>query len=242
MDYDLKFSLYNERSILIEWPLFIDENILKSILSYKERLQKIYIKQKVEIINTYNSILIFYNFTIDNFNDEILKLKLLKNRHLSNEIAKAKLWEIPVCYDDEFGIDLNEFSTRKKLTKREIIKLHSEAVYTVYFIGFLPGFLYLGGLNTKLYFNRKSTPSLNIKKGSVAIGGMQTGIYPQNSPGGWHIIGKTPIDLFDAKMNPPCFISAGDKVRFKPIDIIEYSELEQKVQSESFFLKPVQDA
>ena len=238
----MKFSRYNERSILIEWPSFIDENILKSILSYKERLQKIYIKQKVDIINTYSSILIFYNFTIDNFNDEILKLKSLKNRHLSNEIAKANLWKIPVCYDDEFGIDLSEFSTRKKLTKSEIIKLHSEAVYTVYFIGFLPGFLYLGGLNSKLHFNRKSTPNLNIKKGAVAIGGMQTGIYPQNSPGGWHIIGKTPIDLFDAKLNPPCFISAGDKVRFKPIDIIEYSELEQKVQSESFFLKPVQNA
>ena len=100
----------------------------------------------------------------------------------------------------------------------------------------------MGGLNSKLHFNRKSTPNLNIKKGAVAIGGMQTGIYPQNSPGGWHIIGKTPIDLFDAKLNPPCFISAGDKVRFKPIDIIEYSELEQKVQSESFFLKPVQNA
>tara|TARA_Y100000780_G_C13547679_1_gene364028 strand:+ start:107 stop:814 length:708 start_codon:yes stop_codon:yes gene_type:complete len=234
MNYDLKFSLYNERSILIEWPSFIDENILKSILSYKKQLQKIYVKQKVEIINTYNSILIFYNFTIDNFNNEVLKLKSLKNRHLRNEIAKAKLWEIPVCYDDEFGIDLNEFSMRKKLTKSEIIKLHSEAVYTVYFIGFSPGFLYLGGLNSKLHFNRKSTPNLNIKKGSVAIGGMQTGIYPQNSPGGWHIIGKTPIDLFDAKMNPPCFISAGDKVRFKPIDMIEYSELEQKVQSDFF--------
>ncbi|MTE25428.1 5-oxoprolinase subunit PxpB [Winogradskyella ouciana] len=239
MSYNLKFSRYGERAILIEWPEIIDEKILKDILNFKNSIKNYIIKQKVEIINTYNSILINYNLTIDNINDEISSLKTIYNEQNEVESTNASIWEIPVCYNTDFGQDLEDFSNQKKLSKSEIIELHSNEIYTVYFIGFLPGFLYLGGLHPKLYLDRKSTPNLNIKKGSVAIGGQQTGIYPQNSPGGWHIIGRTPIELFVPSQNPPCFIKAGDKVKFRPIEESEYLDIENRMSKSAYQLKPI---
>lgn len=239
MEYQLQFLQYNERSILIEWPAVIDQNILESILSFKKYLQKKYIKEKVEIINTYNTILIIYKCAIDNVNDAFCELNSLFNTSKSIETIKPLIWEIPVCYEDNFGLDLELFSKEKKLSKSEIIELHSQPIYTVFFIGFLPGFLYLGGLDSKLYLDRKSTPDLNIKKGAVAIGGEQTGIYPQNSPGGWHIIGSTPIEMFNASNVSPCKINAGDKVRFRPISKLEYLDIESRVVQSTFQLKPI---
>ncbi|WP_282042872.1 5-oxoprolinase subunit PxpB [Winogradskyella flava] len=239
MEYNLKFLRYNERSILIEWPAIIGEIILKSILNYKKRIQNKYIKQKVDIINTYSSILIIYDFTIDNLNDEIFALKLLYEGEKSFYEIKSKTWEIPVCYDTEFGFDLEQFSKHKELSESEVIELHTKPIYKVYFIGFLPGFLYLGGLDSKLFLDRKSTPNLNVKKGSVAIGGKQTGIYPQDSPGGWHVIGKTPIKLFDINQNPPCLIQSGDSVKFVSVDKSEYHDIEERIAKSSFQLNPV---
>lgn len=242
MEYKLKFSCYNERSILIEWPSLIDTNILKSILNFKKIIQNHYIKQSIEIINAFNSILIIYDYTIDNINDEIFRLKSLKINEIDIEDLKPNLWEIPVCYGNEFGVDLTEFSSKKDLSKSEVIELHSIVNYTIYFIGFLPGFLYLGGLDKKLHLDRKSTPNLYVEKGAVGIGGNQTGIYPQNSPGGWHIIGKTPIELFNPKTNPPSIFSAGDLIRFKPISKSEYLEIEHEINYGEFMLKPIIDA
>jgi inhibitor of KinA len=131
-------------------------------------------------------------------------------------------------------VDIDAFSKFKNLTKTEIIQLHSETNYTVFFIGFLPGFLYLGGLDSKLFLDRKTTPALNVKKGSVAIGGKQTGIYPQDSPGGWHIIGNSPIELFNAKQDPPCFVKAGDKVKFNSISKSEYFKIQNDIENSIF--------
>ncbi|WP_296382864.1 5-oxoprolinase subunit PxpB [Winogradskyella sp.] len=237
MTYELQYSQFNERSILIEWPTIIDDLMLKNILNFKKIIQDNYIKQKTEVITTYNSILIVYEFTIDNINNEFLKLKALFLQQNKSEYNESSIWEIPVCYDDEFGIDLERFSSVKNLSKPEIIKLHFKPVYTVFFIGFLPGFLYLGGLDSKLFLDRKTTPSLNVRKGAVAIGGQQTGIYPQDSPGGWHIIGNSPIELFCANQNPPCFIKAGDKVKFVSIEKSEYGDILNAVNNSKYQLK-----
>ncbi len=242
MEFNLNYSQFNERSILIEWPPVIDENILKSIFSFKKNIQSYVFEQKVEIINTYSSILIIYEFTIDNINDELLKLESIFSKPNLTCESQFSTWEIPVCYDEEFGIDLHEYSKEKKLSKSKIVKLHSDQIYKVYFIGFLPGFLYLGGLNSQLFLDRKTAPNLNVKKGSVAIGGEQTGIYPQDSPGGWHVIGKTPIQLFNASHKPPCCIDAGDNIRFKPISKREFYEIEKRIIDSSFQLKPISNA
>ena len=238
MDYELKFSPYNEYSILIEWPAVMDENMLKNILDYKKSIQNSSVELVVEIINTFNSLLIIYDLTIDDVYGEILRLKSLKIKVETIEDASSKLWRIPVCYDADFGIDLEAFSKEKQISKNEVIELHSSAIYTIFFIGFLPGFLYLGGLNKKLHLDRKSTPNLDIKKGAVGIGGNQTGIYPKNSPGGWHIIGKTPVDFFNAKSSPPCVFNAGDKLQFFAISKTEFLDLEQDIKNNKFQLTP----
>ncbi|TCK69008.1 inhibitor of KinA [Winogradskyella wandonensis] len=237
MKFQLKYSRFGERSILIEWPSKIDESILSDIINYKQYLQNKLVKLKVEIVSTYNSILVSYNFTIENINDKISDLKEAYLQIDTSKQRSSTLWEIPVCYHDEFGIDLENLSSAKSLSKSEIIYLHSQQIYTVYFVGFLPGFLYLGGLDKSLHINRKSTPHLNIKKGAVGIGGNQTGIYPQNSPGGWHIIGQSPIDFFDPKSDCICFAKAGDKIRFKAISKFEYLRISEEVKQGIFKLK-----
>ena len=137
----------------------------------------------------------------------------------------TKLWEIPVCYDPEFGKDLISLSKSKSLEPERLILLHAKPIYRIHFFGFLPGFMYLNGLDSALHFPRKSIPDRKIEPGSVAIGGSQTGIYPAESPGGWHVIGKTPITLFDQNFNPPVFAKPGERIRFIPISRDEFDKL-----------------
>jgi len=223
--FQLTYKPFGERSILVEWPSEIHENILNDVLIFKNKLQNKNIELEVEVKSAYNSLLITYDITIENINDKIQALKALYLSKNDSQKKHDRLWKIPVCYDDEFALDLKEICNQKKLSKKDIIELHSETIYTVYFIGFLPGFLYLGGLDERLYFPRKSTPRQIIKKGAVAIGGNQTGVYPNESPGGWNIIGNSPIDFFDASKDIPCFAKAGDKIQFVPISINEYNNI-----------------
>ncbi|MDN3492982.1 5-oxoprolinase subunit PxpB [Winogradskyella bathintestinalis] len=234
MNFKLKFSQYNERAILVEWPAIIDENVLHDVLGFKNRIENDAVKEVVEVVSSYSSLLVFYVSTIGNVNDVFLRLKHLYEVQDSVKYLDTQTFNIPVCYEGEFAVDLENYSKEINQSKNEIIRLHSATSYTVYFIGFLPGFLYLGNLDPSLYLDRKTTPNLNVKKGSVAIGGKQTGIYPQDSPGGWHIIGNSPLELFDPKQNPPCFIKAGDKIKFDPISTTEHQKIREEIRSSNF--------
>ena len=225
MTYDLTYKPFGERAILIEWPAKIDDGILKDMLSFKTAILKNAAKVIVDVKSAYNSLLVVYNAVCRNFEKEVIALETIYETRLSTYDSLSTLWKLPVCYDEVFGIDLEAMSKEKNLSKETIIKRHSQAVYTVYFIGFLPGFLYLGGLDDTLHMPRKSTPRLKIEKGAVAIGGHQTGVYPIESPGGWNIIGNSPIDYFNPKNRVPCFAKAGDKISFKPISINEYNDI-----------------
>lgn len=239
MSYKLQYKRYNEYAILIKWPAIIDENILEDIIKFKSNIENNVGKEIVEVITAYNSLLIIYKFTIDDVNGEFLRLKKIYLKKVNIKNTNSNHWKIPVCYDEIFGIDLETFAKEKNISKPEIITLHTKPVYTVYFIGFLPGFLYLGGLDNQLFLDRKNTPNLNVKKGSVAIGGKQTGIYPKNSPGGWHVIGNSPIDLFNSNANIPCEIKSGDTLKFHSITKIEYDEISEEIAASNYQLKPV---
>ncbi len=225
MDFELKYKPFSERSILIEWPAEIALNILNDVLIFKDHIENSNIKSILQVNNAYSSILVIYNFTIDKIYDEISILKRLYFSRNSKTKHITRRWKIPVCYDDEFGLDLDEISEEKKCSKTDIVSLHSKADYTVFFIGFLPGFLYLGGLDKRLHVPRKKSPRFEVRKGAVAIGGQQTGIYPNSSPGGWHIIGNTPLEFFDLSKDRPCFANSGDKIQFFPIDRNEYQNI-----------------
>jgi inhibitor of KinA len=225
MSFNLSFKPFGERSILIEWPSEIREDILKDILAFKYSIEQKNINSIVELKLAYNSLLITYYSICRNFENEINQLKNIYFAPKLNNDSMSVLWKIPVCYDDFFGVDLKHISEFTGLSKNDIIKRHYNAVYTVYFIGFLPGFLYLGGLDDYLKIPRKSTPRLKIDKGSVAIGGHQTGVYPMESPGGWHVIGNTPISFFNVENTPSCFAKPGDKIKFLPISNKEYQDI-----------------
>ena len=137
----------------------------------------------------------------------------------------ARLVEIPVCYDKEFGLDLGLVAARAGLTETEVIAAHSGATYRVGCIGFVPGFPFLLGLPRELATPRHATPRIQVAAGSVAIGGAQTGIYPQQSPGGWNVIGRTPRHLFDVERETPALLAQGDVVRFRSITRAEFDAL-----------------
>ena len=136
-----------------------------------------------------------------------------------------KIWEIPVCYEHEFGTDLGGVALGKRMRVNDLIDLHSEGIYRIHFFGFLPGFMYLSGLPEVLHTPRKAVPDRSVARGSVGIGGSQTGIYPMESPGGWHILGRTPVRLFESNQNPPVWASPGDQIQFIKIGTEEMKRL-----------------
>lgn len=226
----LTFKTFGERAILISWEEKIKKDILKEVLHCKKIIQQNYIKSNVEVINTYNSLLVNYGIGIEEIYGEISVLKeLLLNTNLDQKMKMNK-YILPVCYEEEFALDMKEVCDQKKLTSEEFINLHTSSVYTLFFIGFLPGFLYLGGLPKTLQIPRKNTPRLNVKKGAVGIGEKQTGIYPQDSAGGWQLIGNCPVKLFDSSYAFPSPFLPGDKLQFKSISKKEHQEILRQVE------------
>ena len=224
-------SKLGDRGILIEFPQKISEKTLQSILDTKATLSKINIEQKVEITNTYNSILISYPLTIRDVYSELNRVfEALGTTNISININK-RIFKIPVCYEAEYAPDLDGVAALKRMKKDEVISLHSTPEYLVYFTGFLPGFLYLGGMDKKIATPRKNIPRKIVEKGSVGIAEDQTGIYPQESPGGWQIIGRTPLDFFNVKNEIPSPFIAGDFVQFYPVSNSEYLQIKEKVKN-----------
>lgn len=232
-----KISLMGERAILIEFEPEINENVLQKILFFKNSIEKKLVELNVEVINTYNSLLISYKDSIEDVYSAFLTIEEVIFSANIGKIIQPQLFYIPVCYEPEFGWDLELMVKEKKLSPDQIVDLHTHPVYNVYFIGFLPGFLYLGGLDKRLQISRKDQPRLVVQKGAVGIGENQTGIYPKSSPGGWQIIGNSPVELFDKNRLPPCEISAGDKVKFYPVSKNEFLKIQEAVTSKNFQLK-----
>ncbi|GGA26555.1 5-oxoprolinase subunit PxpB [Paenibacillus physcomitrellae] len=143
------------------------------------------------------------------------------------ETAPPDTVRIPVCYGGDLGPDLQEVAATNGLTEEEVISFHCSGEYLVYMLGFAPGFAYLGGMSSRIATPRRQTPRLAIPAGTVGIAGEQTGVYPIETPGGWQLIGKTPIRLFVPERTPPTVLKAGDLVRFYPISRKEFDEWEE---------------
>ena len=137
--------------------------------------------------------------------------------------------EIPVCYGHEFALDITTVAAAHDLDTADVIHLHSSATYVVQMLGFSPGFPYLAGLPSQLHTPRRASPRIHVPPGSVAIGGEQTGIYSLETPGGWNIIGRTPVRLFDPQCDPPCLLRTGDDIRFFPIDRQQFDDYSEHI-------------
>lgn len=230
MGNKITYKPFGDKAILLEWEAEICDSISNAILAFQKKIDAFENRKIIDTIVGYTSLTIVYETSIVDYLKEVA---ILKKIEISKDMGLKKTsfnWEIPVCYDVEFGIDLQEISKTRDLEISEIVKLHSQNAYRVYFIGFLPGFLYLGGLNKQLFFDRKSNPRLKVAKGSVAIGGEQTGVYPSESAGGWNIIGKTPVNFFNINEEHPCFAKAGDFIQFVAIDKEQFLQIEKEVK------------
>lgn len=150
--------------------------------------------------------------------------KLLE-RGSQTAVLPARLISIPVCYGAEFGPDLADVAAHNGISVEDAITLHASAVYIVYFLGFSPGFAYLGGLSKRLAIPRLATPRVRVPAGSVGIAGEQTGVYPRETPGGWRLIGRTPLGMFDPNSDPPSRLQPGDRVQFEPISTSAFEQV-----------------
>lgn len=188
------------------------------------------IKGVIELIPAFNSVTVLYDSTVTSAGTLKIKLERIIKKLGNSQQSSAVLYKIPVCYEEEFSPDMKNVEAHTGLSREEIIKIHSSTDYLIYMLGFLPGFAYLGEMDKRLATPRLDSPRVEISRGAVGIGGEQTGIYPVASPGGWQLIGRTPILVYDRERENPILYKSGDYIRFVPITRNEYFEIEKAVQ------------
>lgn len=226
-----KFNIHqiSETSVLIEFGNEINPETNKKIRILCEYLENNPLHGLVEYIPYFTSVSIIYDpLKINPFEKVREKLEsILSSLDFSSEYEEH-IVEIPVCYGNEYGPDIEYVAEVNNISVNEVIDIHSKGKYLVYMIGFAPGFPYLGGMSEKIATPRRKTPRTAVPKGSVGIAGMQTGVYPLETPGGWQLIGRTPIKLFDAESKEKTLLKCGDIIKFYPISCEEYFKLKEK--------------
>ena len=214
----------SDDSILIKFGDKISENLHLKVFSYTQYLLENPVTQIIDISPGYNSILVRLNNST-RLNESIDLLKTIgKSIHIKQGIKQRKI-QIPVCYDSEMSLDLERVMQYTNYSRNTIIKYHTSRTYLTYFISFSAGFPYIGGMNEALATPRLDSPRTNVPTGSVGIAGNQTGIYPLSTPGGWNIIGRTPLKLFDKDDPGTSFVRMGDRIQFIAINQDEYEYL-----------------
>lgn len=247
----ITFHPLGENAVLAEFGSSIGEAVHMKVRAAAKLLENHKQQWMIEYIPAFTTIAVYY--------DPMKCYRETKNRNLlpyhfvsqflktlwggldPEEICSFRTVEIPVCYGGEFGPDLAYVAKINGLTEEEVVQIHSSREYVVYMIGFAPGFPYLGGMSKKIAAPRKKTPRLAVPARSVGIAGMQTGIYPLETPGGWQIIGRTPLELFRPHMGEPSLLKAGDRIKFKPISKEEYLKWEEKRDDDNFGTRPSND-
>lgn len=191
---------------------------LEAVLHVSDQIRAAKIDAVTDVAPAYTSVAVFFDpVRVRNFEEIVDAIRNALAKSSRSSSHRGRTIEIPVCYDGDFAPDLRDVAESAGISTDDVVRLHSRAKYLVSCVGFAPGFPYLSGLPRALATPRRATPRTRVPAGAVAIGGAQTGIYPQESPGGWNIIGRTPMRLFDATQNPPALLRAGDKVRFRRI-------------------------
>ena len=217
----MDFKLASVDSLIIYFGNEISQDISSKVKNAYLSLKKLNCEGIIEIIPSYSSIFITYDIFKYDYEKVVEVLKNSINTQ-SNESNDEKIVSIDVFYGVEVGLDLEDMSTKTDLSIQEIIEIHSQKLYDVYAIGFLPGFAYLASVDQRIAQPRLSSPRKQIPKGSVAIADTQTAVYPQASPGGWNIIGRTALELFDKNLDTLSPLSVGNKVKFNAISKEEF--------------------
>jgi len=218
----MNFKPLGDSALLISFGDVIDEEINDRIHALARAIERAKFEWLVEVVPAYSSIAVIYDPALIDF--ESVK-RAVEGIEVTSEHFEGELVEVPVVYGGKYGPDLEFVAEYTGLTPDEVIEIHSRPVYRVYFLGFLPGFAYLGEMDERIVAPRLEKPRLKVPAGSVGIGGKQTGIYPLESPGGWRLIGRTPLRLFNPEKEPPTLLKPGDRVKFVPIYEEEFVRL-----------------
>jgi len=232
-----RFLTGGDRAIFVEFGDAIDPQINRRVRNLALTLQKEGIPGVMETVSTYRSLLVYF---------EPLQISAPKLRKAlyqlvqspgGSKLSKPRLIEVPTVYGGEYGPDLEFVATHSNLSPLEVVRIHTGTPYLIYMIGFLPGFPYLGGMSSKIAVPRLTTPRVKIPAGSVGVAGSQTGIYPVESPGGWQLIGRTPLSLFDPSREPPALLQIGDYLHFVSISPEEFTGIQQAVAQGTYSVK-----
>ena len=232
-----KYSFAGDRALVIEYGKEISPKINSRIKVMTKTIESSKLKGIVEVVPTYCSLIVHYNpFDIDYYT-LMNKLDSLENRISNTDCCESRVIEIPTVYGEKYGVDIENVAKTNGLSVEEVINIHTSKEYLVYMLGFTPGFAYLGGMDKKIETPRLKTPRIKIDAGSVGIAGSQTGIYPIDSPGGWQLIGKTPLKLYDPYKETPILLKSGDYIKFIKISEEEYCKIKEEIENGTYEYK-----
>ena len=219
-------SPVGDRAISIDFGQVIDPTINRHIRQTIERIKELQLDGIIELVPTYCALLVEYDAMLYSYSEicNIIEPTLEEGMtDTTNELVTVV--EVPTVYGGDFGPDLSFVASHNHLSEDEVVSIHSGTDYLVYMLGFIPGFTYLGGMDPRIATPRLSSPRTLIPAGSVGIAGEQTGTYPSDSPGGWQIIGRTPVTMYDMSKAQAALLNAGDYVRYVPIDESEFHRI-----------------
>lgn len=223
-----------DRALSVEFGATISEDLNTRVLQFDNLLQKACLPGVVETVPSYRALLVYYDPLLIEYESLVEQLRRRESEIASDVRRPTRLVQIPCCYDPELGFDLTAVAEQHGLTAHDVVRIHGSAEYVTYFIGFAPGFPYLGGLPEQIATPRLVTPRVKIPAGSVAIGGSQCTIYSVESPGGFWILGRTPLRLYDPAATQPVFLRAGDRIRFNPVDRVEFEQISRNVDAGTY--------
>jgi len=226
----VRFLSAGDRALVVEFGDRVDRALSDDVLRLDASLRSTGLAGVVETVPTFRSLMVHYDPLVTSRAELEQAIAALLDRR-SGLCRDATLWRVPVCYEGEFAPDLAEVARLTELTPREVVGLHSAVRYHVYMLGFLPGFPYLGDLPPRLALPRRADPRVRVPAGSVSIATTLTAIYPYESPGGWHLIGATPIRLFDPSRSRPALLAPGDMVQFEPINPAGFAAIKEAIDS-----------
>lgn len=227
---DIRILTAGDSALLIEFGKEINPETNRKITALVQLMREQHIEGIVDVIPAFCSLLINYDPRVLSYEELKERMEHLLKMETKTEATRKRIFEIPVCYGGEYGPDIENIAEHAGLSIEEVIKIHSSKDYLIYMLGFLPGFTYLGGLDERIHTPRLASPRLKIRAGSVGIGGSQTGIYPLDSPGGWQLMGMTPVSTYDPERQTPILVEAGDYIRFIPIDEEEFLRIQELVE------------
>lgn len=229
-----KILTAGDSALLIEFEQKIAPEINAQITAFVHLLKEQHIEGVTDLIPAFASLLINYDPRVIGYKDLKARIEELLKIEVSEEASEARVFEIPVCYGGEYGPDIANIAENAGLSEQEVIDIHCSKDYLIYMLGFLPGFVYLGGLDERIHTPRLANPRISIPAGSVGIAASQTGIYPLNSPGGWQLLGMTPVKTYDPERETPILVEAGDYIRFVPVTEEEFLNIKKQVDDGTY--------